>query len=66
MKALASAAVLGLATIVASPASSEDYPARPVHIVAPAGGTPEQFRKVIGSDIGRWRGVVKQANVKVE
>ena len=34
--------------------------------VAPAGGTPEQFRKVIGSDIGRWRGVVKQANVKVE
>jgi tripartite-type tricarboxylate transporter receptor subunit TctC len=34
--------------------------------VAPAGGTPEQFRKVIGSDIERWRGVVKQANVKVE
>ena len=42
MKALASAAVLGLATIVASPASSEDYPARPAHIVAafaPGGAT---------------------------
>ena len=34
--------------------------------VAPAGGTPEQFRAVIKADIGRWRGVVKQANIKVD
>ena len=34
--------------------------------VAPAGGTPGQFRAVIKADIGRWRGVVKQANIKVD
>ncbi|TMI12507.1 MAG: tripartite tricarboxylate transporter substrate binding protein [Betaproteobacteria bacterium] len=34
--------------------------------VAPAGGTPEQFRAVIKADIGRWRGVVKQANIKLD
>ena len=34
--------------------------------VAPAGGTPEQFRAVIKADIERWRGVVKQANIKVD
>jgi tripartite-type tricarboxylate transporter receptor subunit TctC len=34
--------------------------------VAAAGGTPEQFRAVIKADIGRWRGVVKQANIKVD
>ena len=34
--------------------------------VAPAGGTPEQFRAVIKADIERWRRVVKQANIKVD
>jgi tripartite-type tricarboxylate transporter receptor subunit TctC len=34
--------------------------------VAPAGGTPEQFRSVIKSDIERWSGVVKQANIKAD
>ena len=34
--------------------------------VAPAGGTPGQFRAVIKADIERWRGVVKQANIKVD
>ena len=34
--------------------------------VAPAGGTPEQFRALIKADIERWRGVVKQANIKVD
>ena len=34
--------------------------------VAPAGGTPEQFRSVIRSDIERWSGVVKQANIKAD
>jgi len=34
--------------------------------VAPKGGTPEQFRAVIKADIERWRGVVKQANIKVD
>jgi tripartite-type tricarboxylate transporter receptor subunit TctC len=34
--------------------------------VAPAGGTSEQFRAVIKADIERWRGVVKQANIKVD
>ena len=34
--------------------------------VAPAGGTPEQFRAVIKADIERWRGVVKQANIKLD
>src|SRR5437870_5880732 len=34
--------------------------------VAPAGGTPERFRAVIKADIERWRGVVKQANIKVD
>jgi len=34
--------------------------------VAPAGGTPEQFRAVIKSDIERWSGVVKQANIKAD
>ena len=34
--------------------------------VAPAGGTAEQFRTVIKSDIERWSGVVKQANIKAD
>jgi tripartite-type tricarboxylate transporter receptor subunit TctC len=34
--------------------------------VAPAGGTPEQFRSVIKSDIERWSAVVKQANIKAD
>jgi len=34
--------------------------------VSPAGGTPDQFRKLIGNDIERWRKVVQHANVKVE
>ncbi len=34
--------------------------------VAPAGGTPEQFRALIKADIERWRRVVKQANIKVD
>jgi tripartite-type tricarboxylate transporter receptor subunit TctC len=34
--------------------------------VAPAGGTPEQFQAVIQRDIERWRGIVKQAGIKVE
>jgi len=34
--------------------------------VAPAGGTPEQFRALIKADIERWRGVVKQANIKLD
>jgi len=34
--------------------------------VAPAGGTPGQFRAVIKADIERWSGVVKQANIKVD
>jgi len=34
--------------------------------VAPKGGTPEQFRAAIKADIERWRGVVKQANIKVD
>jgi tripartite-type tricarboxylate transporter receptor subunit TctC len=34
--------------------------------VAPAGGTPDKFRAVIKADIERWRGVVKQADIKVD
>jgi tripartite-type tricarboxylate transporter receptor subunit TctC len=34
--------------------------------VAPAGGTPEQFRAVIKADIERWRGVVRQASIRVD
>lgn len=34
--------------------------------VAPAGGTPDQFRAVIKADIQRWSGVVKQANIKAD
>ncbi len=34
--------------------------------VAPAGGTPEQFRALIKADIERWSGVVKRANIKAE
>jgi tripartite-type tricarboxylate transporter receptor subunit TctC len=34
--------------------------------VAPAGGTPEQFRAVIKADIERWGGVVKHANIKAD
>jgi tripartite-type tricarboxylate transporter receptor subunit TctC len=34
--------------------------------VSPAGGTPDQFRRLIGTDIERWRKVVQHANVKVE
>jgi len=34
--------------------------------VAPAGGTPEQFRALIKADIERWGGVVKRANIKAD
>jgi tripartite-type tricarboxylate transporter receptor subunit TctC len=34
--------------------------------VAPAGGTPEQFRVVIKADIERWGGVVTHANIKAD
>ena len=34
--------------------------------VSPAGGTPEQFRAQIASEIGLWRRVVAQAGVKAE
>ena len=34
--------------------------------VAPAGGTPEQFRALIKADIERWGRVVKQANIKAD
>ena len=34
--------------------------------VAPAGGSPEQFRALIKADIARWSGVVKQANIKAD
>ncbi len=34
--------------------------------VSPAGGTPEQFRAQITSEIGLWRRVVAQAGVKAE
>ena len=34
--------------------------------VAPAGGSPEQFRALIKADIARWSGVVKQANLKAD
>lgn len=34
--------------------------------VTPAGGTPEQFKALIKSDIERWRKVVERAGIKVE
>jgi tripartite-type tricarboxylate transporter receptor subunit TctC len=34
--------------------------------VAPAGGTPEQFQEQIRKEIGIWRKVAADANVKVE
>jgi tripartite-type tricarboxylate transporter receptor subunit TctC len=34
--------------------------------VSPAGGSPEQFKRLISADIERWRKVVQHANVKVE
>jgi tripartite-type tricarboxylate transporter receptor subunit TctC len=34
--------------------------------VAPAGGRPEQLHAVIKADIERWRGVVRQANIKLD
>jgi tripartite-type tricarboxylate transporter receptor subunit TctC len=34
--------------------------------VSPAGGTPAQFRDTIAREIGVWRKVAKDANVKVE
>jgi tripartite-type tricarboxylate transporter receptor subunit TctC len=34
--------------------------------VTPAGGTPEQFKTLIKSDIERWRKVVERAGIKVE
>ena len=34
--------------------------------VAPAGGTPEQFRTVIQQEIGVWRKVAADAGVKAE
>ena len=34
--------------------------------VAPAGGSPEQFRAVIKADIGRWSQVVRRANIKAD
>src|ERR1700716_3029673 len=33
---------------------------------APAGGTPEKLHAIISADIERWRGVVRQANIKVD
>ena len=32
--------------------------------VTPVGGTPEQFRQVIRTDLERWQRIVKQANIK--
>jgi tripartite-type tricarboxylate transporter receptor subunit TctC len=34
--------------------------------VAPAGGTPEQFRSTIKSDIERWQRLVQKAGIKAE
>jgi len=34
--------------------------------VAPAGGTPEQFRSTIKADIERWQRLVKKAGIKAE
>ena len=34
--------------------------------VAPAGGTPEQFAALIKKDIGLWKNVVTDGNIKVE
>lgn len=33
--------------------------------VAPAGGTPAEFRKVIESDMARWKTIVRQANITI-
>jgi tripartite-type tricarboxylate transporter receptor subunit TctC len=33
--------------------------------VAPAGGTPAQFRNVIQSDMARWKTIVHQANITI-
>lgn len=34
--------------------------------VTPGGGTPDQFRDVIRSDLERWKRIVKEANIKVQ
>jgi len=34
--------------------------------VASAGGTPEKLHAIINADIERWRGVVRQANIRVD
>jgi tripartite-type tricarboxylate transporter receptor subunit TctC len=34
--------------------------------VAPTGGTPEEFQKLITTEIGQWTEVVREANIKVE
>ena len=32
----------------------------------PVGGTPEEFRKLVASDIDRWGRVIREAKIKVE
>jgi tripartite-type tricarboxylate transporter receptor subunit TctC len=34
--------------------------------VSPTGGTPEEFQKLIATEIGQWTEVVREANIKVE
>ena len=33
--------------------------------VTAAGGTPQQFGELIRADMERWRGIVKQADIKL-
>ena len=33
--------------------------------VTAAGGTPQQFGEVIRADMEKWRGIVKQADIKL-
>jgi len=48
--------------IVRQPAVREKLAAQLMEVV---GGTPEQFRARIDSEIARWAPVIKAANVKV-
>jgi tripartite-type tricarboxylate transporter receptor subunit TctC len=34
--------------------------------VVPTGGTPEEFRKLIATEIGQWSEVAREANIKLE
>jgi tripartite-type tricarboxylate transporter receptor subunit TctC len=34
--------------------------------VTPSGSTPEEFQKLIATEIGQWSEVVREANIKVE